>query len=411
MSTLSTASSATAPASALPGAFRSGVLTALGTWAVVVAAGARRLGRRAGEHPRLVLRRPGRRRRLVPRPCAVGRHRRPEHLGGAAPAPARLRPHRRSATRRLVAPRARTRRGARLGAWCSSAGSCPATCSVTSPSPASWRCSPSAARRCRVSRPSSAPSSSRWPGWASRCCGPPTRTRPRFVRSWFRRGPRGCRSSGGSAGAAPACSSRSAPSSPVARILLAWSEVASVQGAVRHQPRGRCASSGSPSSRCSATRPCGRCPSSPGRASRSPSARCITPGAAQPGLMPLGPGARRAARRGATRRAVCRVLVARRGRRPRRARGRPELEFVGDLRARLLADRRRGLIAVVVGRRHRRSRRRRRRGRAARRRGVPLLPCRAVGPRPRGARRRCWAGYGSRLRREQRRGVAGASRR
>ncbi|MEO7753008.1 MAG: DUF6350 family protein [Terracoccus sp.] len=36
MSTLSTASSATAPASALPGAFRSGVLTALGTWAVVV---------------------------------------------------------------------------------------------------------------------------------------------------------------------------------------------------------------------------------------------------------------------------------------------------------------------------------------------------------------------------------------
>ncbi len=36
MSTLSTASSATAPASALPGAFRAGVLTALWTWALVV---------------------------------------------------------------------------------------------------------------------------------------------------------------------------------------------------------------------------------------------------------------------------------------------------------------------------------------------------------------------------------------
>ncbi len=36
VSTLSTASSATAPASALPGAFRAGVLTALWTWAVVV---------------------------------------------------------------------------------------------------------------------------------------------------------------------------------------------------------------------------------------------------------------------------------------------------------------------------------------------------------------------------------------
>ena len=56
VSTLSTASSATAPASALPGAFRAGVLTALATFAVVVLPALVGWVAAPGEHARLVLR-------------------------------------------------------------------------------------------------------------------------------------------------------------------------------------------------------------------------------------------------------------------------------------------------------------------------------------------------------------------